>query len=310
MKDAPRDLVATPPRDLVATPRAFAALRRITLADGPEAGLDAIALSTGGGLDTWLLAGRGLDIGPLWWRGRQLGWMPPQGFAHAAFRRAEEEGGHGHGRMFGGALITCGLSHIRQPAGGEPLHGRFPYTPARVTLCRERDGLLEVEAEVMEARLGGPVLALRRRIEAEAGGNVLRLFDEVANLGPDPVPQAILYHFNFGWPLVAPGLAVSLDGAPLELPFAPGDPAAGPRVTCLPTTAGTARIVSPEGVALTLRFDPATLPWLQLWHLLRPRVCVLALEPVSIPRDEPIPLLAPGETRRMRLALELADMPA
>jgi hypothetical protein len=292
-----------PPPGLVATPRAVASLRRMTLADGPEAGLEAIAVSTGGGLDAWLLAGRSLDIGPLWWRGRQLGWMPPQGFLHPAFRRAEEEGGHGFARLFGGALVTCGLSHIRQPAEGQPLHGRLPYTPARVTLCRERDGVLEVEGEVIEARLGGPVMLLRRRIEAEAGGTVLRIRDEVENAGPGPAPFAVLYHFNFGWPLVAPGLAATLDGIALEIPHAPGDPAARPAVTCLPAPRGTARLASPEGVAVTLTFNPATLPFLQLWHDLRPSAGVLALEPVSIAREVSPPLLAPGERRQTALDL-------
>lgn len=296
-----------PPPGLVATPRAVAALRRITLADGPEAGLEAVALSTGGGLDAWLLAGRSLDIGPLWWRGRQLGWMPPQGFLHPAFRRAEEEGGHGFARLFGGALVTCGLSHIRQPAGGQPLHGRLPFTPARITLCRERGGLLEVEAEIVEARLGGPVMVLRRRIEAEAGGAVLRLRDEVENAGPAPAPFAILYHLNFGWPLVAPGLSATLDGAPLEIAHAPGDPDARPVVACVPASGGTARLASPEGIAVSVTFDAATLPFLQLWHDLRPGVGVLALEPVSTPRDMPPPLLAPGERRRLSLDLALED---
>lgn len=296
-----------PPPGLVATPRAFAALRRITLADGAEAGLDCIALSTGGGLDAWLLAGRALDIGPLWWRGRQIGWMAPQGFPHAAFRRAEEEGGQGHGRMFGGALVTCGLAHIRQPAGGEPLHGRFPYTPARVTLCRERDDVLEIEAEVAEARTGGPVLILRRRIEAAAGGAALRIADEVENAGPAPAPHAILHHFNFGWPLLAPGSRVTLDGAELPLPHLPGDAAACPAVRCLPAREGVARVASPEGLALTLRFDTATQPFFQLWHDLRPGVCVLALEPVSVAREVPLPLLAPGERRHYRLDLALSE---
>jgi hypothetical protein len=294
-----------PPPSLVATPRAVASLRRVTLADGPEAGLEAIALSTGGGLDAWLLAGRSLDIGPLWWRGRQVGWMPPQGFLHPAFRRAEEEGGHGFARMFGGALVTCGLSHIRQPAAGQPLHGRLPYTPARVTLCRERDGMLEVEGEVAEARLGGPAMVLRRRIEAEAGGAVLRIRDEVENIGPAPAPFAILYHLNTGWPLVAPGVTATLDDATLDIAHEPGDPAARPTVTCLQVFDGTAQLRSPEGIALTLRFDPTALPFLQLWHDLRPGVGVLALEPVSIPRDVTPPLLAPGERRSFALDLLL-----
>jgi hypothetical protein len=292
---------------MVATPRAFAALRRMTLADGPEAGLDCVALSTGGGLDCWLLAGRSLDIGPLWWRGRQIGWMPPQGFLHPAFRRAEEEGGHGFARLFGGALVTCGLSHIRQPAGGEPLHGRLPFTPARLTLCREQDGLLEVEGEVVEARLGGPVLRLRRRIEADAGSAELRIADTIDNIGPAPAPFAALYHFNFGWPLVAPGVTASFDGAALPEPPAPGDPAARPQVVCLPARDGTARLTSPAGPVLTLRFHTGSLPWLQVWHDMRPAICVLALEPCSIGRDMTLPSIAPGEVVRTSLALSLAD---
>jgi len=297
-----------PPPGLLATPRAFASLRRMTLADGPEAGLECLALSTGGGLDAWLLAGRSLDIGPLWWRGRQVAWMPPQGFAHAAFRRPEEEGGRGFDRMFGGALVTCGLSHIRQPAGGEPLHGRLPYTPARITLARDGDGVLEAEAEMVEARLGGPVLVLRRRIEAAAGGASLRITDEVENAGPSAAPHAILYHVNLGWPLLAPGALVMVDGEPFGAPFRPGDAAAQPQVACHAAPGGVARLASPEGMAVTLRFDPVSLPYVQVWHDLRPGVCVLALEPCSIPRDTPAPLLQPGERQRYAVEIALEDL--
>lgn len=294
------------PPGLVATPRAVFSLRRMTLADGPEAGLDCLALSTGGGLDAWLLAGRSLDIGPLWWRGRQLGWMPPQGFAHAALRRAEEEDGQGFGRMIGGFLVTCGLSHIRQPMGGEPLHGRFPYTPARVTRAEETaDGALDVEAEVVEARLGGAVLVLRRRISAVANGTALRIRDEVENAGHGPAPHAILYHMNLGWPLLAPGTRVELDGRDLAGSLQPGAPDAvrGP-ATCRPAGNGVARIISPEGMAMTLRFDPATLPLLQLWHDLRPRVAILSLEPCSTAIGDAPPELGPGERRSYGLDIE------
>ncbi len=300
-------MTALPPPGLVATPRAVGSVRRMTLADGPEAGLDCVALSTGGGLDAWLLAGRSLDIGPLWWRGRQIGWMPPQGFLHPAFRRAEEEGGHGFGRMFGGALVTCGLSHIRQPANGQPLHGRLPYTPARVTLCREKDGLLEIEGEVAEARTGGPVLVLRRRIEAAVGGATLRIEDEVEHAGPASVPHAILYHFNFGWPLVAPGVTGTFDGVALPITHQPGDPDATPSVQCVPVAEGLVRLAAPGAPPLTLRFDTAALPFLQIWHDLRPGVCVLALEPCTVGRDMPLPLLAPGQRAGAVLELELSD---
>lgn len=283
----------------------------MTLSDGPEAGLDCLALSTGGGLDAWLLAGRSLDIGPLWWRWRQLAWMPPGGLAHAALHRPDSEGGRGFERMFGGFLVTCGLTHVRQPEGAEPLHGRLPFTPARVTLARERlEGavpVLEAEAEIFQARLGHEALLLRRRIEAPVGGAVLRIRDEVVNVGPGTAPHAVLYHVNLGWPLLALGTRGLLDGADVTGPLAPGDPGARPAVACHPSR-GEVRIVSPEGMALTLRFDGA-LPFVQVWHDLRPRVAVLALEPCSTGRGDPAPPLAPGERRAYALDFAFKDAP-
>ncbi len=299
--------MSLPPRHLVASPRAVASLRRMTLTDGPEAGLDALHLSTGGGLDALLLPGRTLDIGPLWWRGRQIAWMPPGGLIHPAFLRAEEGGARGFERLFGGFLVTCGLSHVRLPAEGNPLHGRLPFTPARLTLARERDdGVLEAEAEAWESRINGSTLRLRRRVEATAGGASLRITDTVENLGPEPVPHAVLYHVNLGWPLLAPGTRV--EGAPIG-PLAPGDPAALPTVSCRPAPDGTARVVSPEGVALILRWDAAAMPFLQVWHDLRPRVAVLSLEPCTTDLGAPAPFLAPGERRTYALEIIPEDAP-
>ena len=113
--------------------RQFAAVRRITLDDGPERGVRALAFSTGGGLDFWVLSDRSLDIGPLWWRGLPLAWQAPTGFSSPALHDAEGDQGFGFNRSFSGFLVTCGLDHIRQPADGHPLHGRLPFTPARVT---------------------------------------------------------------------------------------------------------------------------------------------------------------------------------
>ncbi len=40
----------------------------------------ALAFSTGGGLDFWVMADRSLDIGPLWYRGSPVAWQSPSGF--------------------------------------------------------------------------------------------------------------------------------------------------------------------------------------------------------------------------------------
>lgn len=56
-------------RPLVGDLRQFASVRSIVLDDGGERGVRALAFSTGGGLDFWVMADRALDIGPLWWGG-------------------------------------------------------------------------------------------------------------------------------------------------------------------------------------------------------------------------------------------------
>ena len=119
-------------RPLAGDLRQLASIRRITLDDGPERGVRALAFSSGGGLDFWTLSDRSLDIGPLWFRGTPVAWQGPAGFVGPALLDAQCDGGRGIERCFSGLLVTCGLDHIRKPPG-MTLHGGLPLTPARVT---------------------------------------------------------------------------------------------------------------------------------------------------------------------------------
>lgn len=285
--------------------RQIASVRRITLDDGPESGVRALAFSTGGGLDFWVLADRSMDIGPLWWRGTQIGWQGSAGFRAPGLLDAESEGGRGFNRGFSGFLVTCGLTHIRQPAGDEPLHGRIPFTPARVTACGEDwdspKPMLYAEGEIVQARYGGEALRLRRRIEAPVGGNELRIRDVVENLANAPAPLALLYHFNLGWPAVGADTIVRLDGEILLGPLAfPEDhapparawPAAVDSVAdcCVDTPAGNG-----EHLRSRFAFPGGSLPFLQLWRDLRPRAGVLSIEPCT---SEAEPTMIPAGCSR------------
>ncbi len=307
---------------LVGDLRQVASVRRIVLDDGPETGVRALAFSTGGGLDFWVLSDRSLDIGPLWWKGTQLAWQAPAGFRSAALTDLDSEDGRGFNRSLSGFLVTCGLDHTRQPAAGHPMHGRLPYTPARVTAYgedwRAAVPVLYVEGEVTQARLGGEALRLHRRIEAPIGGATFTIRDTVENLGAAPWPQAMLYHFNLGYPAIAPDSTVAFAGRQVIGPMA--FPADGPLKAAMVMSAGTvdraqAVVTTPfrDGRALTLSFafDPSTLPFLQLWHDLRPRSGMFAVEPCTSARtddgrsaaEDP---LGPGETRHYDIAVAIA----
>lgn len=300
------------PRALVGDLRQVAYVRRIILADGPEAGVEALVFSTGGGLDFWVTAGRMLDVATLSWRGVQLGWQSPAGLRSPAFMPAGD--GRRFDAGFGGFLNTCGFDHIRQPAGGRPLHGSAPFTPARLIAHGEDwdadEPLLFCEGEAVVWRHGAGSHRLRRRIEAPVGGTTLRLRDTVEVIGAEPAPLLALYHFNLGYPAIGEGTEILLDGRRIAgidtLPE--GGAPMPPVVHSVTEPWATCRVSG--GVAMDFRWRTDTLPWLQLWRDLRPGAGVMSVEPCSAGRrpdgsNEPTPLLAPGERRSFAIDIAL-----
>jgi hypothetical protein len=273
-------------RPLVGDLRQVASVRRITLDDGPERGVRALAFSTGGGLDFWVLADRSLDIGPLWFRGMQLGWQAPSGFASPSLLNRMDDQGRGIERLFSGLLMTCGLAYLRQPEGGV-LHGHLPMTPARLAAYGEDwdrpEPVLFCEGEMTQSRVNGEALRLHRRIEAPIGGALLRIIDRVENLGSVPQPFGLMHHVNFGFPLVRDGTRLALDDTTLlAVEPQPGTP----NLTCREVAPGWRRCtidapLADRRLAVTLGFDGGVQGFLQLWHNLAAGTRVIAMEPCT-----------------------------
>ena len=314
-----------PPQSLAGDLRQLASVRRIVLDDGPERGVRALAFSTGGGLDFWVLVDRSLDIGPLWYRGVPVAWQSPSGFRSPYLHDAERDRGLGFNRSFSGFLITCGLDHIRQPSAGHPLHGRFPFTPARLTAYGEDwdrpDPLLYCEGEIIQSRHGGEAIRLRRRIEAGIGANTVAISDRVDNIGPESCEHALLYHFNVGYPAIADGTEI-FSGAdrvvgPLTVPN-PEDrpPARTVPADCQDEATCLVRTPTADGQTFEVSFTYSanSLPFLQLWRDLRPRVGVVSIEPCTAARPADggpaaVQSLSPGEGRSYRVVLNLRGIP-
>lgn len=304
--------------DRVADLRQLASVRRIVLDDGVEQGVRALAFSTGGGLDFWVLVDRSLDIGPIWWRGLPVAPQGPTGFQHPRWHRRDAEDGQGFRASFSGFLVTCGLEHIRQPADGHPMHGRLPLTPA-VLGGYGADWALDVpvlycEGEVVQKHPGGEHFRLRRRIEADIGGTKLAVRDTVENLADRRQAQASLYHFNIGYPALDDGTVVEHAGrrmlGPLRLP----DERASREAFSMAVSDArhaTCTISCPK-MMVELAWDAATLPHLQLWHDLSPGACVLSIEPCTserLPggRSGCEPMLAPDGTRTYALDISIRE---
>lgn len=303
-------------RDLAGDPRQIASVRRFVLADGGEAGVEGLAFSTGGGLDFWVLPGRLLDIGTVSWRGVQVAWQSPAGFRPLpAAMRGERD----FGRAFGGFLNTCGFDHIRQSVSGEPMHGSAPFMPARLTGYGEawdvREPTLYCEGETAIWAFGAGGHRLRRRIEAPIGGATIRIVDRIEVLGPSPLPIMALYHFNLGYPLHCAGTCILFEGADLSGPLPQQELAAMP-TNLYPAKGDLAvcRVIGGGGIEIELRWNAATLPWLQLWRDLRPGSGVLSVEPCSTGRNPDgmnadVSPTVPGDGITFEIEIHVGDAP-
>ncbi|MES0034803.1 aldose 1-epimerase family protein [Mesorhizobium sp. M0046] len=201
----------------------FAGVRLMTLGDGVERGIRMLEFRTGSGLRFTALVDRALDIADCDFRGQAIGWHSPSGFRHPGLHEYEGEEGLAWARSFSGLLLTCGLDHIlfmnEVPADTynyppkktvrHSLHGRVSTIPARLTGYGETwDGdrcVLWAEGIVQQSTVFGEDLHLLRRIEADVGGNEIRLSDRVVNHGFNRTPHMYFYHINVSHPVLDEG---------------------------------------------------------------------------------------------------------
>lgn len=201
----------------------FAGVQLSTLGDGVERGVRRLEFRTGTGLRFTVLIDRAMDIAECEHAGRAVGWHSPSGFRNPGLHDYEGEGGLGWFRSMSGLNITCGLDHTLfmhdDPAGhyfygprktvSSSLHGRVGTIPARLTGYGERwDGdecVLWAEGVVQQSTVFGEDLHLIRRIEADVGGNEIRMHDRVVNHGFYRTPHMYCYHINVGHPVLAEG---------------------------------------------------------------------------------------------------------
>ena len=201
----------------------FAGVRLMTLSDGVERGLRMLDFRTGSGLRFTVLVDRAMDISEVDHKGRAIGWHSPTGFRHPGLHDAEGDGGFGWARSFSGFLVTCGLDHTLGPEEvsaetynyphrktiAHVLHGRVTGIPARLTGYGESwigDAcVLWAEGTVTQATVFGETLRLTRRIEADVGGDEIRLIDRVDNIGFHRTPHMFFYHVNLGHPVIDDG---------------------------------------------------------------------------------------------------------
>ena len=333
-------------RRYVADMEQLAYARLSVLAEGDGRGNRIIEVNNGSGLSFTVAPDRGMDMVEASFRGIPLAFRAPSGHVRAG---RFESAGFGWLRAWaGGLLTTCGLRHVGPPEtdSANPLdaerglHGRISSHGAEnVGICREwHDGRYEIvlTGTLREAMMFGENLRLQRKITTALDDNTIYLEDKVTNLGGVPEYLQILYHCNFGYPFIAPGLEISAadhELKPRDENAAAGkndwrtipEPSDGVKEQCFlhhipPVTDGWAKIAicSPAvGLQVTVAYDTATLPNLMQWKLAETGRYVLGLEPTNTTvsgRAHDIaagvaPRLSPGESMKFRIRLAFSPIP-
>jgi hypothetical protein len=338
------DQIALGPEQVGGAADGYSVVKR-TLQSGLSQGVDVIEVRSGD-FRFVVVPTRGMGI----WRAclgdLHLGWKSPvRGPVHPAHVRLEQADGIGWLDGFDELLVRCGLESNGaaefRPDGRlrYGLHGKIANLPAhKVEVAIDGDsGRIAIRGTVDEARLFGYKLRLETSIESVAGQPGLVVHDKVTNLSAAASDFELLYHVNFGPPLVQPGSKVLLAMKKLT----PRDAMAaadiptwdlyGPETPNLPevcffaeptadadgnTQALLHNPAATQGVSL--KFNVRQLPCLSLWKN-REAACdgyVTGLEPATnYPNIRSFEKqmgrvvdLAPGQSRDFSLALDpLAD---
>jgi len=303
-------------------------------------------INTGSGLRYKVVIDRAMDIADAFYNQHNIAWLSNPGVT-APDRFSK---GMGWLRNFGGGLLTtCGLSHVGGPESDEygerGLHGLISNTPAEIISIIQPDpanGKLEMSITgiIKETQVFGPILELRRTITGKLGEAKIVIIDEVVNRSNTASPHMLLYHINFGWPLVDKGSKLLWQGkwnsptpdSPAKI-FKEGiDFKTCPDI--LAAHSGTGEDVAfididadEHGKAhcgiynenlklgVFLNFPKKQLPWLINWQHWGKNEYVTALEPATNPpigqsnarEKKTLVVLEPGEKRTYRLELDVLE---
>lgn len=308
-------------------------------ANGVAQGSRRIRAVNGGGIEFDLHPDRALDIGRVTVDGAPVAWLSPTGISGPD---AAEHDGQGWLRTFGGGLLaTCGLDTFGPPDADDDeafgQHGRVGTVRAEVTRAEATPDGVVIEGVVRQARVFGENLVLRRRISSPLGSDTIHIDDVVTNEAFRAQPHMILYHLNFGWPLVSDHTAIRIPstavrprdadavaGSGAEHTFPAPTPAFREQVFThtLPADGfATIVVANPaNGLEAAITVSAGELPWVHQWKMAGQGHYALGIEPANSPSMSgrstaraagQVVVLAPGAAAHYSIAVRLRrDQPA
>ena len=180
--------------------------RKSVLTEGKADGMKVIDIANSSGLAMTLLESRCLDIAQLSYRGINInymckaGWVSPQNYSSVENNYNEY--------FHGGMLYTCGLENFGPKCLKNekvlPIHGTIGLTPAEEVNCSmDWDSEeIRIKGVMRKSALFGKNITLERNITIPIFESRIYIDDTVTNLGFSDEDIMLLYHFNFGYPML------------------------------------------------------------------------------------------------------------
>jgi hypothetical protein len=275
-------------------------ITKYTLKGGKQHGVDLVEVDNGH-MTVVVVPTRGMNVLEAFTDEATLGWdSPVRQVVHPAYVNEESRGRLGWLEGFNELVCRCGLSYngapgedvIRTNTGAEarvvlPLHGTISNTPALRVAVRVQLGppyRLSVIGDVDDTQMFGSAYRLQAAISTIPGSSEFTIKDVVENLSAGPAELELLYHCNYGPPLlgegsrlVAPVKFVCPRDARAQEGIGAWDVFAGPAVGfaeqcyfCRLHADGAGRttvalVSADEKLAATIRFPAEQLPAFTLW---------------------------------------------
>jgi hypothetical protein len=200
----------------------IAGVRKSTLSEGRSKGVDVYDINTGTGFEFTLAPDRALDVVKASFNGQAIAWRSSTGDVHPAYY--DKDGDEWLRSYFGGLVATCGITSVGAPCedDGEVLgaHGRIGTSPAAQVgsggYWEGDDYVMWVYGTMREGGVFNNELELRRVVSTKLGSNSFTIKDTVVNIGWQKSPFMILYHCNFGFPVVDDGSDVVTTAASVK----------------------------------------------------------------------------------------------
>ncbi|MDO4488522.1 MAG: aldose 1-epimerase family protein [Eubacteriales bacterium] len=185
----------------------IAGIRESRLMRGRGQGIEIAEVYNAAGLRFTIVPDRCMDIYDLSYKGINLAFHSQNGLTSPLAYTAMD--GEFAEQWPAGLLVTCGLDNVGGAAyegGNFPTHGRISHVPASnfgtKTYWDGDNYILRACGEVHMTRMYTRHLSIRRTIETDISSKVIKIDDVITNFDDQAEPYMMLYHTNFGYPLL------------------------------------------------------------------------------------------------------------